>query len=231
MDIANAAAALQKFSGTNLTDALSRIEDSLRGTTKTGSLAALSASGDEKHALKAAASLKRVAAQVNTAIHALGIILCLPHILEDGETVEYVSLGAGNTGRLFDLETNQRVAEFKFIHWQGSAETIRQNSIFKDFFLLADYPTDKRKFLYVLGTKYPLKFFQAKRAIQSVLSKNESVRAQFHSRFGDRYTRVNEYFSEHGHAVAIEDVSKWLPELIDDELAGSSLPGIAEKGR
>ena len=100
MDLADAAAALQKFSGTNLTDALSRIEGSLREATKTGSLAALSASGDEKHALAAAASLKRVAAQVNTAIHALGIILCLPHILEDGETVEYVSLCAGNTGRL-----------------------------------------------------------------------------------------------------------------------------------
>ena len=100
MDIADAAAALQKFSGTNLTDALSRIEGSLKGATKAASLAALSASGDEKHALAAAASLKRVAAQVSTAIHALGIILCLPHILEDGETVEYVSLCAGNTGRL-----------------------------------------------------------------------------------------------------------------------------------
>jgi len=230
MDLADAAAALQKFSGTNLTDALSRIEGSLRGATKTGSLAALSASGDEKHALAAAASLKRVAAQVNTAIHALGIILCLPHILEDGETVEYVSLGAGNTGRLFDLETNRRVAEFKFIHWQGSAETIRQNSIFKDFFLLADYPSKKRKYLYVLGTEHPLKFFQAKRAIASVLSKNEAVRDQFRSRFGDRYTRVHEYFSEHRQAVAIEDVSRWLPELIDDEPAGSSLPGIAEQG-
>ncbi|WP_246571886.1 hypothetical protein [Bradyrhizobium liaoningense] len=98
------------------------------------SLAALSSSGDEKQALAAAASLKRVAVQVNTAIYALGIMLCVPHILEDGEIVEYVSLGAGNTGRPFDLETNLRVAEFKFIHWQGTADTIRQNSVFKDFF-------------------------------------------------------------------------------------------------
>jgi hypothetical protein len=218
MDIANAAAALQKFSGTNLTDALSRIEGSLNGATKATSLAMLSASGDEKHALAAAASLKRVAAQVNTAIHALGILLCLPHILEDGEVVEYVSLGAGNTGQLFDLETNRRVAEFKFIHWQGTAETIRQNSIFKDFFLLADCATHKRKYLYVLGTKHPLRFFRAKRAISSVLSKNEAVRNQFRARFGDRYARVHQYYADHKDAVVMEDVSMWLPELIDDNL-------------
>jgi hypothetical protein len=229
MDIATAAAALQKFSGTGLTGALARIEGELKGATRAASLAALSSSGDEKQALAAAASLKRVAGQLNTAIHALGIMLCLPHILEDGEIVEYVSLGAGNTGRAFDLESNRRVAEFKFIHWQGTAETIRQNSVFKDFFLLADHPTPKRKYLYVLGTEYPLKFFRAKRAISSVLSKNEAVRDQFRARFGDRYTRVHEYFADHKDAVVIEDVSMRLPELIDDNLADSGQPGLLEE--
>jgi hypothetical protein len=33
-----------------------------------------------------------------------------------GEQVEKVSLGAGNSGREFDRETNYRVAEFKFVH-------------------------------------------------------------------------------------------------------------------
>ena len=66
--------------------------------------------------------------------------------------IEYVSLGAGNTGRAFDLETNQRIAEFKFIHWQGGPESIRQNSLFKDFYEMAEYDTRKQKFLYVLGT-------------------------------------------------------------------------------
>ena len=40
-----------------------------------------------------------------------------------------------------DLETNHRVAEFNFSHWQGGADTIRQNSLFKDFFQLAEYQT------------------------------------------------------------------------------------------
>jgi len=56
--------------------------------------------------MAAAALMKRVAGQINVVIHALGILLCLPHILEADEVVEYVSLGAGNTGRAFDLETN-----------------------------------------------------------------------------------------------------------------------------
>ena len=64
--------------------------------------------------------------------------MCLPHTLEARGAVEYVSLGAGNTGREFDLETNRRIAEFKFIHWRGGAESIRQNQLFKDFYLVAE---------------------------------------------------------------------------------------------
>jgi hypothetical protein len=218
MDIQSAAASLQKFSGANLTEALARIESDLRGATLKKCSAVLASGREEKNTLAAAFALKRVAAQVNTAIHALGIILCLPHILKDDEVVDYVSLGAGNTGRTFDLETNFRVAEFKFIAWQGTAETIRQNSIFKDFFLLADNPVKKEKYLYVIDTKHPLKFFKAKRAITSVLSKNEAIRDKFRARFGDKYTRVYQYYEDHGHKVKIEDVSLWLPELISGGL-------------
>ena len=39
--------------------------------------------------------MKRLAGQINVTIHALGILLCLPHILEPSERVEPVSLGAG----------------------------------------------------------------------------------------------------------------------------------------
>jgi hypothetical protein len=34
----------------------------------------------------------------------------------------FPKIGAGYTGREFDLETNYRVAEFKFIHWRGGPE-------------------------------------------------------------------------------------------------------------
>jgi hypothetical protein len=140
MDLANMLAALEKFSGSNLSITLAGVEADLRGANLEQCNLVLTDSGAGEQALAAAAALKRVAGQVNVAIHALG----LRHVLEPGELVEYVSLGAGNTGRRFDLETNIRVAEFKFIHWRGGPESIRQNSIFKDFFLLAEHESTKR---------------------------------------------------------------------------------------
>lgn len=130
-------ALLSRFTGPDLTTTLARIERAVPGLTADGCMALLDGSGAGRDVL-AAAEMKRLAGQINVTIHALGIFLCLPHILGPGERVEYVSLGAGNTGRQFDLETNLRVAEFKFIRWQGGAELIRQNSIFKDLFLLAE---------------------------------------------------------------------------------------------
>jgi hypothetical protein len=125
-DLAQIAQTLRKFSGHDLTGTLSRIESAARGVSAADCSDFLLASGADKDILATAA--------------------CLPHILEDGERIEYLSLGAGNIGRAFDFETNYRVAEFKFIRWRGGAESIRQNSIFKDYFLLAEGETDKRKY-------------------------------------------------------------------------------------
>jgi len=218
MDLVQITAALQKFSGADLTTTLARIEAELRGVSTNECATVLSMAKVEREALSAAGALKRIAGQVNVAIHALGILLCLPHILEPGEVVEYVSLGAGNTGRDFDLETNYRVAEFKFIRWRGGAESIRQNSIFKDFFLLAESASEKRKYLYVLDTTFPLKFLNAGRALSSVLSKDKRVRDQFHAKFGDQFQRVREYFLAHRDKVTVADVSAWVPELIADDV-------------
>jgi hypothetical protein len=74
--------------------------------------------------------------------------------LEPAERVEYLSLGAGNTGKAFDLETDLRVCEFKFINWQGGAEAIRQNALFKDLYLLAEASTAKRKYKTFSGTRH-----------------------------------------------------------------------------
>ena len=71
----------------------------------------------------------------------------------------------------FDLETNLRVAEFKFINWRGGTETIRQNGVFKDYLLLALHPTAKRKHLYLLGTDHAVKFLRGGRALSSVLNR------------------------------------------------------------
>ncbi|HTT49755.1 MAG TPA: hypothetical protein VMG39_17325 [Pseudolabrys sp.] len=128
-----------------------------------------------------------------------------------------MSLGAGNTGREFDLETNRRIAEFKFIHWRGGPEAIRQNQLFKDFYLLSESRSLKRKYLYVLGTEHPLRFFNGRRALAtSVLTRNDALLRQFKAAHGDKYAVVRDYYLPHKDRVQIVDVSNWIPELIAD---------------
>src|SRR5258708_16459220 len=153
MDFHQIAAALQRLGGADLPATLEKLEAAGKGLTADDCTRV--SSGVDREVLTAAAAMKRLAGQINVSIHATGILLCLPHILEPGEMVGYVSLGAGNTGRDFDLETNYRIAEFKFIHWRGGAESIRQNQLFKDFYLLSESPSTKRKHLYVIGTEKP----------------------------------------------------------------------------
>lgn len=210
---------VRRFTGQDLTQTLSRIESSVRGVTAADCATFLEGAGAGREALAAAAEMKRLAGQINVTIHALGILLCLPHILEPGERVEYVSLGAGNTGRDFDLETDLRVAEFKFIRWRGGAESIRQNAVFKDYFLLAEHPTPKRKCLYLLGTDHALRFLRGGRALGSVLSRNDKLHSTFVARFGAAYRTVGDYYAAHGEDVRIEDVSPWLSELAEELIA------------
>jgi hypothetical protein len=99
----------------------------------------------------AARVVKAMAGQIHVLIHAAGILSALPHILERDEVIDYVSLGAGNSGREFDLETDRRVAEFKMIDWRGGSEAIRQNNLFADVFGLATADTDKRRFSELYG--------------------------------------------------------------------------------
>ena len=205
---------LQTFRGSDLTRTIYQIEKSLKGASADSYAVVLTTSGAKAEVLGAAGLIKQLAGQINVVIHALGILLCLSHILRRGEVIEYVSLGAGNTGRAFDLETNQRIAEFKFIHWQGGPESIRQNSLFKDFYEMAECDTPKEKYLYVLGTLHGEKFFNGGRAISSVLSRNVTLRKKFTAKFGDRYRTVREYYLPRKGLVVIQDVSPFVPELV-----------------
>jgi hypothetical protein len=214
MNLIEAATALQKFGGPDLTLRLAEIETKLRGLTAAECVNLNATAGADDHSLIAAGLVKQVAGQINVVIHALGILICLPHLLEQDERVEYVSLGAGNTGRAFDLETNLRVAEFKFINWRGGPESIRQNSLFKDFYILAETPTTKSKYLYVLDTEHPMRFFNGGRAISSVLSRNEKLKRLFDAKYGDCLRTVRDYYELQRQAVTIRDVSVYLKALL-----------------
>ena len=210
MKIEQAIVAFQRFCGPDLTDTLAHVESAIRGANSESLASALGSFAASKDALSGARQIKQIVGQLNVVIHALGILLCLPKIFESGEIILNVSLGAGNVGRRFDLETNLRVAEFKFIQWKGGAESTRQNSLFKDFFLLAEDKSPKLKELYVMGTKHPLEFLDGRRALTSVLSKDVNLKRLFQSKFGDQYETVGDYFRPRREVVAIRDASTWL---------------------
>jgi hypothetical protein len=213
MSIKKALSALEAFQGDSLTESLSDIERRIIGSSLGDVDDFCAACGVDEVLLRSALAVKRVASQINVIIHAAGILQSLRSVLEPDERVESVSLGAGNTGRQFDLETNLRVAEYKFIDWQGGPESIRQNGIFKDFFELAEYETEKKKFLYVVGKEYPLKFFNGGRALTSVLGRNPKMLSQINEKYGEGVTKVRDYYDIKKGEVVIADVTRHIGRL------------------
>jgi hypothetical protein len=213
--IVESANAIQEFEKGSLTDRISTIENALIGADTKTCNSVFPSLEITPNLLDAAFTFKRTAGQINVLIHAIGILLSLPHILQYGEIVEALSLGAGNTGRPFDLETNYRIAEFKFINWKGGAESIRQNALFKDFYLLAEYETLKKRFLYIISTKYPLKFLNGGRSLESVMSRNNKLWADFQKRYGNQYSKVCDYYHFRKSAIQLVDISEIIPQFSD----------------
>lgn len=210
MSIDQAIKAIEGFQGKSLTESLSGIESRVVGLGPAELQSFCVNRGIDNAFLASALSIKKIAGQINVIIHAAGILRSLSSVLEPGELVESVSLGAGNTGRKFDLETNLRIAEYKFIDWQGGPESIRQNGVFKDFFELAEYDTTKRKYLYVVGTDFPLRFFRGGRALTSVLSRQPDILARIADKYGTSVSKVCEYYVLKKHEVQICDVSPYV---------------------
>ncbi|HPM48185.1 MAG TPA: hypothetical protein PL056_14055 [bacterium] len=162
----------------------------------------------QEDALKIAVLIKKFSSNIHVVIHSLGILTLLPEILEKDETIVSLSLGAGNTGRDFDLETTGRVAEFKFVQWRGGAESIRQNNIFADFFKLVSCDTQKKKELYVVGD-IPVDFLKkSKRKITSVFSKDQKIGEEFKKMYKDKnYEKVCDYYKDFKDVVKIKDIN------------------------
>ncbi|MDP1954562.1 MAG: hypothetical protein Q8K71_08795 [Polaromonas sp.] len=219
MSITKAFKAMDVFQGVSLTESLSKIEKDIVGHSVDDMKTFCGGQGIDNAFMASAVSIKKLAGQINTIIHAAGILCALPHLLEPGEKVKSVSLGAGNTGRKFDLETNKRIAEFKFIDWRGGAESIRQNGIFKDFFELAEYDTRKKKCLYVVGTDYPLKFLNGGRALTSVLSRQNALHGRLVEKYGAEVKTVRQYYRLTERKVQICDVSPFIGRGVAEALA------------
>ena len=209
-DIVTAARALQNFKGRSFPKKIAEIETAFLGSSKPTVTQLLHRYSLGQQLLDAAFSIKRSASQIDEIVHAIGILTALPALLLDGEVVKSLSLAAGNTGKGFDLETNKRIAEFTFIQWQGGAEVIRQNKIFKDFYFLAEKDTPLLKELYVVGTQYPLRFFTSNRAIPAILKNNGKLGDSFTAKYSTRFKTVRDYYETKKELVAIMDVRKYI---------------------
>ena len=213
-DISNGLKLIENLSAqNNLRQKISELESSLRQKNLNEIKEQLRNDQIATEILKTALQIKDVVGQINTIIHTWGIFISLPYILSPEELVEYVSLGAGNTGRLFDLKTTQRVAEFKFITWKGGSESIRQNSLFKDFYNLVENGGNLKKYLYVTGTEHPIRFFQGTRSLKSVLSKDRKLSELFFEKHQDKFRTVNEYYHNFQNSVSIVDLRSIVPEF------------------
>jgi hypothetical protein len=201
-------AAIDKYKGESLTKSISSFESEIIGLTSKELDSYCLSQGIDSDLFESALTIKKLASQIDVIIHSSGILRSLPKILRNGEVVESVSLGAGNTGKKFDLETNFRIAEYKFIDWKGGAEAIRQNGIFKDFFELAEYKTDKEKYMYVVGTEIPMKFFNGGRALTSVLSRYPKTLDYISNKYEPTITKVRDYYKITKHEVVIQDISE-----------------------
>jgi hypothetical protein len=213
MQLGEATELLKKFAATSVRADVAEIEAELKGRDGATVTALLADHGVDAELISAALLVKDAASQIDVLLHAIGMLTALPLVLEDQERVEYASLGAGNTGRKFDLETDRRVAEFKFTRWRGGSESIRQNALFKDFYLLAEEETWKRKLLYVVGAEEPLKFLNGNRSLDSVMSRNNKLLADFRSNYGSRFTRMRDYYDFRRDEVEIVDLIPLCPHL------------------
>jgi hypothetical protein len=162
--------------------------------------------------MRSAVEVKRAASQIDEIVHAVGTLLALQDILDEDETIEYLSLAAGNTGRSFDVETNKRVAEFTFIDWKGGPESIRKQKLFKDFYCLAESETFKRRFIYVLGDDHAQRVFTTRASCKGMLRKFADLQTAFVAKYGSEIS-VREYFELKRNLIQMVNLKSVSPSV------------------
>ena len=95
--------------------------------------------------------------------------------LNKDEKIQYLSLGSGNHKERFDMETNLRIAEFKFGKWnEKSANGIRRRGYFGNYVSLLVANDTRNKYFVVEDKNAFIKFMSGKATWKNVLSKNPS---------------------------------------------------------
>lgn len=203
-DLAPAFESLRDYLGGGLTARINALEDYFSGGNIENLEELLEKQQLTPELLQRAHKIKRATGQIHVVIHALGVLLSLPSVLEKGEVVERLSLGAGNTPeRRYDLETNTQIAEFTFIDWKGR-DSARQDKLFKDFFLLAETDTHKRRCLYVNSRTAAIKCLTGKRTCKSLLGRNANARSRFSAKYPTKMHACEYFHNKEGSVEIIE---------------------------
>jgi hypothetical protein len=211
MTISDAIDQVEQFKGDRLAATVYRLERSLAGRNSTEISQLNAAAAVNLALLLAAAAVKRASAQIDVVIHAAGILYALPYLLEDGEVIESLSIGAANAGSGYDLVTNLRLAEFKFIHWQPKGNAVRDKTLFQDFYKLAREQTNKTRYLYLLQTELPLRFLAGSRSILKVLDRNRRMADHFEAQFDADFKTVGEFYAAFSNTVQIVSLVDLVP--------------------
>lgn len=204
---------IERFRGPSLAETIANIEARLAGVANIGVAAVNAAMHLDKSLIASAAQVKRASAQIDVIIHTIGIMHSLPYLLDEGELVETTSLGAGNAGSDFDLVTNRRIAEFKFIYWQGGSESIRKKTFFQDYFKLIRDRSQRTKYFYLLNTDIPLRFLKGKSKVLGILDRNQQLANDFQQMYGHAFQTVGEYYTAHKNDVNFVNLIEVVPDL------------------
>lgn len=193
-----------------LTDSIAALEKALNGADKAGAVQATALAGITVDLLAAVVTVRARLGRISDLLHAAGIALTLPALLEEGELITVPpSLAAGNDpARPYDLQTDRRAVEFKFSQWKG-ADTVRKRQTFKDFVLLAASDAPRTELL-VVGPE-PEHFLRTCRSTAAWgLNRTPGALAVFESKFGSSEVTIAEFTAAHV-GVAITDVCTLLP--------------------
>jgi hypothetical protein len=165
MNLNEAVNILNSFKNQSLKDVLKGIEETKE----------VSNQHDFRKLFEAAQKVKKASAQVDEMVHSAGIMLVLQSWLKKNEVIEYLSLGAANHKNRFDLETNLRIAEFKFGIWNdSSANGSRRRGYFGNYVSLLTSTDKREKYFVVEDKKGFMKFIEKEAKWENVLSRNKT---------------------------------------------------------
>lgn len=211
---------LLEFKKPALKNRVATIETSMRGRNKSTLVAILAEHSVTLQLLQAALTLKSAASQIDNLLHALGILILLPKILEDEEAIIEVSLSAGTGGKSYDLETDRRVAEFKFINWQGGSNAVRHRAVFHDFVKLAESSTNRLKQIFLIDPQHSRKWLCGKTSLRSALTTHADTLDGLLAKYRDQVQTVSDYYKLYQGSVHLENILNYdetFRRLPDDE--------------